>query len=69
MGAGEDRLSRGTIELLTIRQDGDLVYGFSDSRCDVSGGRLAAFAFKPADNRIPLIEILAHSIRWQFEHA
>jgi len=68
MGAGENRLPGGTVELLTIWQDGDLVYRFNDALCDVSDSRLTAFAFKPADNRIPLIKILAYRIRWQFEH-
>lgn len=68
MGTREDRLPSGTIELLTIRQDGDLVYGFDDSLYDVSDNRLTAFTFKPADNWIPLIKILAHRIRRQFEH-
>ena len=65
MSTGEDWLSRRTIELITIREDGDLVYGFDDN---VSDSRLTAFALKPADNRIPLIEVLAHCVRWQFEH-
>jgi hypothetical protein len=49
MGAREDRLPRGTVELLTSGQDGDLVYGFNDgfwdSLFDVLGSRLTAFAF------------------------
>ena len=69
MGAAEDRLPSSTIELLTVGQDGDLVYGFNDRLCDVLGSRLTAFAFEPANNWIPLIEILAHRIGRQFKNA